>query len=209
MKKISLILFAVCIAFVNIVSVSADADKVSFAYDYAGILNAETENYIEKKGESLLKKSGVNITVVTVDDDEINDLEKYFETLAGQYNIKKGIIILVAKNVGGIATYSTANMKKLISDDQLARIRENNVFGLKSGVFDFDRVILNLYRSVLVELNVNLSKTEIPLNAPRYAFSKFIYANLLVFAYCLFVIIMSELVVKKVYSDYKLRRKKK
>lgn len=199
MKKLCLILLA--LIFANFITASADIEDVSYVFDYAEVLNDATEGYIEKNSKELMADEKINLTVVTVEDKKIDNPEEYFKEKSEEFGIRDGIVIFLAEKVGYIATYSTESVKEKLSDEKLAEIRNDCIPGLQNGELDFDKAIGNLYRAVLVELDVD--GIEKPVRATHDAFLNFISLIIFMAVFSFVLVVFFEAIVKTLVGMYR------
>lgn len=152
MKKLTLI-FMLLLA-VTFGVVAADMPKGSdYANDFADVLSAETESYINSTGRSYQKTDGTQIVVVTIESLEGTSIEDYAYDLFNEWGIgskdaDNGILILLSVGDREIRVEVGDGMEGIFNDAKVGRMLDSLAIP-HFAENDFDTGIKNLYGGIV------------------------------------------------------------
>lgn len=147
-----------------------------YVNDYAGILNNETENYIVNTNQSLQRKTGAQIVVVTVKNLEGKSLEEYATTLFRKFGIgdskkNNGLLLLLALEERQFRVEVGYGLEGVLPDAKTGRIQDEYIIPyLKKN--EWDKGVLNGYNAFLSiiakEYGVQIENIEEPIKVGNY-----------------------------------------
>lgn len=182
-KKRRLFLFIILITILlsNISLAEVDIPESSssfYVYDDADILDGEIENYIVKTNEILYKKTGAQVVVVSTNELNGMDINRYANLLFENWNIgskeyDNGVLILIVPNERELWIEVGYGLEGALPDGKIGRIRDEDIFPyFKEG--EYSKGVLNGFNSILNlienEYDIRLNREEI--NKDLYDFSQ-------------------------------------
>ncbi len=126
-----------------------------FVNDYAGILTAETKNYIIKTSRQYQNNGGPQVVVTTINSLGGESIEEYSIEMARAWGIgakkeNNGVLILLSVEDRSIRIEVGYGLEGIITDSMSGRFIREVSDAL--GADDFDTGLLNLYKLVIQEL---------------------------------------------------------
>lgn len=151
MRK-TFIVFIACLTFF-MPAYSADIPKAeNYANDFADVLTAETENYINSTGRAYQKTDGVQIVAVTIESLEDASIEDYAYDIFNEWGIgnktdDNGILILLSVDDREIRVEVGDGMEGVFNDAKVGRMIDRLALP-HFAENDFDSGIRNLYDGI-------------------------------------------------------------
>ncbi len=152
MKK-GILLIILCLMFV-MSAYAADIPKgTDYANDFANVLSAETEDYINTTGRAYQATDGTQIVAVTVGSLENNSIEDFAYDLfndwgIGDENVDNGILILLSVDDREIRVEVGDGMEGVFNDAKIGRMLDNLAIP-HFAENDFDTGVKNLYSGII------------------------------------------------------------
>ena len=152
MKKIVSILIVLCCTLFPAYA-ETDLKGIGYANDFANVLSAETEDYINSTGLAYQDTDNTQVVVVTVESLEGQSIEDYAYDLFNTWGIgdKKadnGILILLSTGDREIRVEVGDGMEGIFNDAKVGRMIDNLALPYFAEN-DFDTGIKNLYTGII------------------------------------------------------------
>ncbi len=127
------VFLAVSLAVTALAGSLPEAPKDVYVYDGAGVISAETESYVIKKGDALFAVSGAQIVFVTVTDAGYSDMEVFAYDLFNKWGIgsselNNGVLLAMEPSSGRIWCTVGAGLERQLSSGVLSALLEEKVY---------------------------------------------------------------------------------